>query len=63
MEVYKKYNVKGEFYLTSTMWEKYKENYPEIIELLKDNPTSAKKYFKRGFLGGFKGKSPLISIG
>ena len=27
------------------------------------SPTSAKKYFKRGFLGGFKGKSPLISIG
>jgi len=47
MEVYKKYNVKGEFYLTSTMWEKYKENYPEIIELLKDEKHATVSYHIR----------------
>ena len=35
----------------------------ETLNFSNLNPTSAKKYFKRGFLGGFKGKSPLISIG
>jgi len=39
ISIYDKYNVTGEFYLTSTMWEKFKENYPEVIELLKNKAT------------------------